>query len=540
MLESRNHPASPEEFAMRFTRQTKIHPNTQGNSEPHRSGVRRALAIGSGVALLTSALIGTVGADIASAVGPTIPSRSTPTTKAPSTTVKRASTSGSTSKKTTAKKTTAKTTKKTTTAKKSTAKSTTKTTTKAATVRGDFGVSIQDESVIVAAGSSGTTRVFIDASDGFASPVTMSPREIPDGIDVRVFSPIRESARVDITVAEGVPDGSYAVKIRGTAGGKSRTGEFTVVVGPGGETPAAPVTDAPTTTAAIGGIARPIDPGVTTTVAGAVPGPTTIPGATAVPGATTTTIVGATIPGATTTTVRANVPTDVVINLVPATLTVAPGGTATASVVVAVSVATTGNLNMSASGLPAGVTATFAPPNLLSGLTALTIAVPATTPAGSYPFSVVATATTGGLVRTGTGTLVVGGAAAPTATVVGATTTLAPGVTTTVAAATTTIAPGAAADLNIVVATPALTVPNGGSGSINFTLTGTQSSGALVSVSGAPTQVSVSAFPNPVTSGAGSVTFFVPAGTPPGSFSIVISARSGAIVRAANATLTIA
>jgi hypothetical protein len=520
---------------MRFPRFTTAHRTVHASKSPQLKNIRRSLAIGTGAALLSAALVGTVGTEIASAVGPTIPSRSTATTKAPATTVKRA-TSGSSTKRTTTKtatpkKTTVKktTTKKTTTAKKTASKASTKT----AAVRGDFNVSIQDESVTVSAGSSGETRVFIDASDGFASPVTMSPREIPDGITVRVFSPIRESARVDITVADGVADGSYPVQIRGTAGGKSRTAEFTVVVGPGGEAPPADP-NATTTTAGIGGIARPIDPNAPTTIAGA----TTVPGA-AVPGATaiaTTTVPGATVPGATTTTIRANVPTDVVISLVPATITVAPGGTGASTVVVAVSVATTGNLVMSATGLPAGVTATFAPPNLLSGITALTLAVPATTPVGSYPFSVVATATTGGLVRTGTGTLVVGATgAAPTATVAGATTT-----TAAVAGATTTIAGGVTpGDLTITVATPTVAVPNGGSGSVNFTLSGTLASGTLISVSGAPVSVSVSAFPNPVSSGAGSVTFFVPAGTAPGSFPIVISARNGAVVRSANATLTI-
>jgi hypothetical protein len=527
---------------MRFPRLSIFHRNvdqTNGAGHPKGPISRRVLAIGTGAALLTAGLGATVGIGPASAVGPTIPSRSTPSTKATATTVKK-STSSSATKKAVAKKAVAKkTTAKKTTAKASTKKATTKAVAKTAAVRGDFNVSLQDESVTVAAGSSGTTRVFIDASDGFASPVTMSPREVPDGIEVRVFSPIRESARVDVSVAAGVADGSYTAQIRGTAGGKSRTADLTIVVGPGGAEPAP--TDpaagaATTTTAAIGGIARPIaDPNAPTTIAGAttVPG-ATVPGAT-VPGATTTTLTG--VPGATTTTVRANVPTDVVINLVPASINVSPGGTGAMTVVVAVTVATTGNLVMSTTGLPAGVTGTFAPPNLLSGIANLTLTVPATTPIGSYPFSVVATATTGGLVRSGLGTLVVGaaGAAAPTATVAGATTTI-PG------AATTTTIPGAAAatgDLNIVVATPSVTVQNGQSGSLTFSLSGTLAAGSLISVSGAPGNVAVSAFPNPVSSGAGSVTFFVPAGTPLGSFQIVISARNGAVVRSASAQLVI-
>lgn len=498
-------------------RTTDARTHDDGRHRPARSA-RRATAVIAGTVIAMSSLIIAVDGDPAAAVGPTVPSRG-----ATATTARPAS-------PTTARSGSATTRATRTTARSNRSRTTTTVRRRTATVRGDFSVSIQDESVGVAAGSAATTRVFINATDGFASPVTMSPRDIPDGITVRVFSPIRESARVDIAVADDVPDGSYPVAIRGTAGGKSRTGEFTIIVGADATTTPADPAAGPTTTAPpIGGIARPISPtpGVDATTTTVSPTATTAPTtATTVPGAT---VPGATVPGATTTTLGAPVPTDVVVSLVPATLTIAPGQSSTTAVVVAVNVNTTGNLTLGVTGLPAGVTATFAPPVILSGLSTLTIAVPAATPVGTYPFQV--TATAGTLVRVGRGSLTVGaggtvtttpGTAAPTTTILGA---------TTVPGATTTVPAGTAGDLALSVANAVVTVANGTSGSLPITVTGTLAAGALISVAGAPPSVAVLVSPNPVTAGVATLTFFVNGGTAPASSAITVTARNGGVTR---------
>jgi hypothetical protein len=488
---------------------------------------RRTVAVVAGTALLSGGVVVALNDAPAEAVGPTVPGRVATTARsaAPATTARRATTSNRTTR------TTVRSTRRSTatTARRSSSRSS------SAAVRGDFTVSIQDESVGVPAGTSGTTRVLINPTDGFSSPVTMSPREIPDGITVRVFSPIRESARVDIAVAGDVPEGSYPVAIRGTAGGKSRTGEFTIIVGAEAtSTPAATDGSTATTSPPIGGIARPIDPNAsTTTLAGT-------------PVAVTTTLVGTpTTAPAVPTTVAGPAPTDVIVSLVPAAITVAPGGTGTTAVVIAVNARETGTLTLGTSGLPAGVTGAFAPPTMLSGISTFTITVPAGTPVGTFPFTV--TATAGALVRTGQGTLNIGAGGTATTvagatTVPGATTTTVFGATTTTVFGATTTTTRAAApasgDLNIAVSSAAVSAVQGTSQAVTVNVSGSLAIGSLVSVAGAPATVSVLTAPNPVTSGVATVTFFVNPGAPPSSSPITITVRNGAITRQAQLILT--
>src|SRR5262249_51467053 len=68
-----------------------------------------------------------------------------------------------------------------------------------------------------------------------------------------------------------------------------------------------------------------------------------------------------------------------------------PGSSATFNVSVAIDAGHTGSVALSASGLPAGATATFAPSSFASsGSAQLTIATTPATPTGTYPVTITA------------------------------------------------------------------------------------------------------------------------------------------------------
>lgn len=89
----------------------------------------------------------------------------------------------------------------------------------------------------------------------------------------------------------------------------------------------------------------------------------------------------------------------------PASQTVLPGASTTYTVTVSRTGGFTGSVTLSASGLPAGATASFSPNPNASGNSTLTVGTAATTPTGSYAFTI--TGTSGTLTRTTSATLVV-------------------------------------------------------------------------------------------------------------------------------------
>lgn len=90
----------------------------------------------------------------------------------------------------------------------------------------------------------------------------------------------------------------------------------------------------------------------------------------------------------------------------PATRSVTAGGTVAYAVSVAAIGGFTGNVSLTASGLPSGATASFSPASLTgSGSATLSIATSISTPAGTYPVTI--TATSGSLQHTATVSLTV-------------------------------------------------------------------------------------------------------------------------------------
>jgi subtilisin family serine protease len=106
---------------------------------------------------------------------------------------------------------------------------------------------------------------------------------------------------------------------------------------------------------------------------------------------------------------------DFSVAVAPASGSVAPGGSVTATVSTATTAGSAQPVTLSASGLPAGASAAFSPPSVTSGgSSTLTITTTASTPAGTYPVTVTGTGSAG--TRTATFTLTVTGGGGGTCT----------------------------------------------------------------------------------------------------------------------------
>ncbi|MGW0213251.1 S8 family peptidase [Micromonospora chokoriensis] len=99
---------------------------------------------------------------------------------------------------------------------------------------------------------------------------------------------------------------------------------------------------------------------------------------------------------------------DFSVSVSPTSGSTAPGGSLTATVGTATTAGSAQSVSLSASGLPAGATASFSPSTVTSGgSSTLTIATSASTPAGTYPVTVTGSGAAG--TRTATYTLTVTG-----------------------------------------------------------------------------------------------------------------------------------
>ncbi len=228
-----------------------------------------------------------------------------------------------------------------------------------------------------------------------------------------------------------------------------------------------------------------------------------------------------------TTTFELVVITDMAVAVNPPSFTAAPGGAASGAVSVVGVPGFATQANLTITGLPSGVTPAFAVPTLLNATTTLTLTVAANVPAGTYPFTV--TATAGNIVRNSLATLVVGTAPAsasvtPTAT------------GTTVALSNT----GTAAELSLTLNPITLSAPVGGAARITATVSGTAvgTAGAIISVGGLPQNASVSVVANPTTS-TSTITIIIGSPVVIGTYPITVTATAGTLFRTATTQLTV-
>jgi uncharacterized membrane protein len=184
-----------------------------------------------------------------------------------------------------------------------------------------------------------------------------------------------------------------------------------------------------------------------------------------------------------------------------ATLSIAQGASGTDTITVTDVSPFTGSVSFAASGMPTGVTASFSPTSSTSS-SVVTLAVAATTVAGTYPITI--TGTSG---------------------------TLAP-VTTSI---TLTVPP--ASGFTLTPSAPALSIVQGtsGTGTITIKDTGTFTGSVALAASGMPTGVTAAFATNPATT-TSVLTLAVAASTVAGTYPITVTGTSGTL----SATTTIA
>ena len=190
----------------------------------------------------------------------------------------------------------------------------------------------------------------------------------------------------------------------------------------------------------------------------------------------------------------------------PASVSLNPGGSNTSAITVAALYGFTGTVALSASGLPAGVNATFLPASMiLPGDSALTLTATALAVPGIYSFTV--TGVSGALTHTVTVNLLV----------------TTPDFTMSASPATVTLAAGAAGTSQITV-----TALNGFNGLVNLTATGM------------PLGVVASLAPGSVTGGGNNVlTLTTAASTVGGIYPITVKGTNGVLVRTTTVNLSV-
>lgn len=191
----------------------------------------------------------------------------------------------------------------------------------------------------------------------------------------------------------------------------------------------------------------------------------------------------------------------------PTSATVAPGGSASYSVTISRTGGFSDPVTLSASGLPAGATATFTP-NPADSST-LTVVTSAATPAGTYPLTI--TGAAGGTTHSTTSTLVVSQPPPPPA-----------------------------ADFSLVASPASQSVLRGGSTSYAISITPSNgfSSAVTLAVSGLPAGSTASFSPNP-TSSTSTLSVATSSTTKTGTFTLTISGTSGSLAHTTAVTLQV-
>jgi hypothetical protein len=200
--------------------------------------------------------------------------------------------------------------------------------------------------------------------------------------------------------------------------------------------------------------------------------------------------------------VTVNNVSDFSLSATPASVTVAPGATASYTVTIARSGGFAGVVTFSISGLPAGATGTFNPNPSSTNSSALTVTTSTTTPAGSYPLTI--TGVGGSLTHTASVTLVV-----------------------------------QAGNFTLAITPTSRTVQsNGGSTTYTVNVTRTSFTSSIsFSVTGLPTGATGSFSPNPATANSTTLTVTVPASSPAGTYTLTVTGTAGGLSRTATTTL---
>jgi uncharacterized membrane protein len=288
----------------------------------------------------------------------------------------------------------------------------------------DFALTAAPGTLSVNRGASGTSTVSITRTGGFAGTVTLSATGVPAGVSAS-FSPASvtgTSSVLTFAVSTTATPGTYPVTVTGTSGALSRTASVTLFI-PGTDpgfsltiTPGSltlPRGGSATTTLSFvrSSFTSPINCSVSGLPAGVTASlsPTSITGTSAVLtftasttaalGAATGTIIctGGNVTRTATVVLTVVDAADFSLVASPTAVTVAQGASAPATLTIGRTGGFTGTVALTASGLPAGVTAAFNPASATGTSSVVTFAASSTATAGTT--SVMVTGTSGALVR---------------------------------------------------------------------------------------------------------------------------------------------
>ena len=397
----------------------------------------------------------------------------------------------------------------------------------------DFSVAASPSSQTVSPGSPTTYGVTVTPNGGFTGSVSLSASGLPAGAAASFSpNPVTGSSTLTVTTSASTPVGSYPVTITGTSGTLSHSATVTLVVSQPDfsltATPASRTVTAGTSTtytvsvAPAAGFTGSVSMGASGLPAGASasfsPNPTT--GTSTMTVTTTGSTPAGSYPVTVTGTsgslshttgvqlvVQAAPTPSFTLSSTPSTRTVSAGTATTYAVSVTPSGGFTGAVSLTASGLPAGASASF-DTNPTTSTSTMTVATSTSTPGGTYTLTV--TGTSGSLTRTTPVQLVVQ-AGAP-----------------------------AGADFSLSVTPTSGTVSRGGSASYTITVTPTNGFGGAVSLSAStmPRRVTASFSPQ-TTSSSSTLTLATASNVSRQTMTVTVTGTSGSLSHAVTLQLTI-
>ena len=395
----------------------------------------------------------------------------------------------------------------------------------------NFSLSAPPNSVTVTQGSSGTSTITIAPVNGFSGNVTLSASGLPSGVTAAFNpNPTTSTSTLTLTASATAATGTVTVTVTGTSGTLTNTTtlsltvnapvqSFSLSASPNsvnvtqGSSGASTITITPVngfsgnvTLSASGlpsGVTAAFNPNPTTSTSTL----TLTASATAATGTVTVTITG--VSGSLTQTTALSLTVNGTPNFTlspsPNSVTITQGSSGTSTVTITPLNGFSGNVTLSASGLPSGVTASFNP-NPATTTSTLTLTASATAATGTVTVTV--TGTSGTLTNTTTLSLTVNApvqsfslSASPNAV---------------------TIVKGAGSGTSTITITP----NNGFSGNVTLT------------TSKLPTGVTASFSPNPATSSS-ILTLTAGSTTPHGTTTLTISGTSGTLSATTTITLTV-
>jgi len=399
-------------------------------------------------------------------------------------------------------------------------------------------------SISVAQGASGSVNVTLGVSGGFSSSVSLSATGLPTGVTAS-FTPASFAApgsgvsSLSLTASSQAVAGSYTIEVTANGGTVTQNASLNLTI-----TPPAGFTlslGTPSVTLAQGGVAM---AGVNVAVSGGfsnavalsaagLPAGVTAsfaPASLAAPGsgASTLTLSASTqaVAGSYTIQVTANggtvtqnaslnvtiaPPARFTLGLSASSVSVKQGSSVTAGVTVSASAGFNNAVAFSATGIPAGVTASFTPASLAapgSGASTLLVSASSQAAAGSYPIQI--TATGGGITHTQALTVTV----TPQA-----------GFTLSGTPGSVTMVQGTGATVTISV-----TVSGGFSGKMALTVTGQPG--------GMTAKLSTASFAAPG-SGTSTLTLATTTQTAPGTYTLVVTANSNGLTNTLPLAVTV-